>query len=259
MTNRNDKTRKSAVHKKLRRRKILTGFFVIAALTVICIFTPLFNVSEVSVSGCKVLNPEDVIKASGINKGDNFLFVDTDESEEAINALGYVDKVKVKRKFFTRIEIEVTEASVVAYIPFNRQYVGIDAEGKVISIDKADKFKPGKAVISGIALKKVSKGQKVEPKDKKRFDEVKKLMDILIQKGLMARTKKIDISKGAQLSFTLDSDTKVLLGDTSDLDYRIEYVKAILETPTNFQGGVLDITDTSNVIYGGQDEGADKK
>ncbi len=257
MTKQNDKSRKSAVHKKLRRRKILLGFLAIVSLLIICLFTPLFNVSEVSVSGCKVLDPQAVIKASGIKKGDNFLFVDTDESEAAINALGYIEKVEVKRKFFTRIEIEVTEAQVVAYIPVLKKYVGIDVSGKVLSEDKAGKFKPGKALISGLELKSFNKGDKIKAKDEKRYKQVMSLMEVLTKKGLMARTKKIDVSKAGKTSFTLDNDVCVVLGDTSDLDYRIEYVKKILEVQPNLKGGTLDMTDISGVIYS-PEEGAKK-
>ena len=258
MTNRNERVRKSAVHKKLRRRKFFTGLFVILSLAIICLFTPLFDVSEVSVSGCKVLDPQKVIDASGIKKGDNFLFVDTDDSEEAINALGYVDKVKVKRKFFTRIEIDVTEASAIAYIDFSGSYVGVDKDFKILSVDKKGKLKPGRAVITGIALKNVTKGQVAKPKDEKRFSEISKLMDALMKKGIMPRVKKIDLSKKGELSFTLDSDTKVYFGNSSDMDYRMEFVKEILSKQTNLKGGILDISDTTNVIYHPPAEGAKK-
>ena len=84
-------------------------------------------------------------------------------------------------------------------------------------------------------------------------------MDTIIKKGLMARAKKIDIAKNGDLSFTLDSNTKVFFGNSSDLDYRMEFVKQILEKQPNMKGGELDISDVSAVIYHSPEEGVKKK
>ena len=258
MKNKDVTKRKSAAYQKIRRRKIVTGVIVVILLAIICLFTPVFSVSEVSVSGTEVLDPDAVIKASGIKAGDNFLFVNTAKSEKAINALGYVDKVEVKRKFFTRIEIEVTEAIVAAYITFSGNYVGIDAEGKVISIDKAGKFKPARAVLTGLEAKNVKKGQMLEPKNQEKFEFAKEFMALLKREKLLDDTIQIDIKNESNVSFTLKNKVEILLGDASELEYKLEYVKVILEKQPNAKGGTLDISNTSNVIYRPR-EGSKKK
>ncbi len=250
--------RKSAAYRTIRRRNIALGVFSFLILTVICVFTPIFGVSEISVSGTKILSPDAVIKASGISNNDNILFVNTKKSEQSINKLGYIDKVSVKRKFLTRIEIDVVEATEVAYIAFSGNYVGIDENGKVLSVTKSSKLKPKKAVVSGLAIKRVSKGQIIEVKNDAKFELLKNLIGSLKGNEILSRTSAINITDVSHISITLDSKTKILFGNSKDLDYKIEYAKVVLDNQQNIKGGTIDITDTSNVIYH-PEEGRDKK
>ena len=50
------------------------GFFAFLILVGICLFTPVFDISGISVTGNKILSSEDVIKASGIKIGDSFIY-----------------------------------------------------------------------------------------------------------------------------------------------------------------------------------------
>lgn len=243
------KVRKSAAYKKLRRQKIVIGVFCFLIFVMICLFSPLFNVSEISVSGTNILSPDDVLDASGIKKGDNFLFVDTDKSEKNINALGYVDKVEVKRKFFTRIEIEVTEATECAYVTFSGSYVGIDAKGKVLSIVKSNNFKPKKTLVTGFGIKAPEKGDTVKPKDNKKFEVLKSLLKLLKERKMLANTTKIRLEDTKNIKVILYDRLEIRLGDELELDYKMDLVNTILEDPSNYRGGTLDVSDTANVIF----------
>ncbi|MBQ8588020.1 MAG: FtsQ-type POTRA domain-containing protein [Clostridia bacterium] len=169
--------RKSAVAHKIRRRNTILVLFTAIILIVVCLFTPLFDITDVSVIGNKILSEEDIVKASGIKKGSNLFLLNTGKSEERINSLGYVDSVEVKRKFLARIEIEITESVEAAYIAFAGNYVGIDSEGKILSITKSSKIRPKKAVVSGYALKNPQKGMSIEGKNEAKTKLLKKRID----------------------------------------------------------------------------------
>lgn len=231
------------------------GSFAVIILVLLCLFSPIFSVSDVKVTGARILSPYDVIKASGIEKGDNFFFINSKKSAKAIENLGYVDSVNIKRKFFTRIEIEVIEVTEIAYIAFSGNYVGIDENCKVLSIEKSNNLVPKKAVISGFGIKNVKKGEKVKPKDEKKREAVVGLLELLKEKNLLDKTMKIDVTDLKNISFTLTSEVKILLGDSKDLDYKTEYAKVVLESQSNMKSGTLDIRDTSNVIYHPQEGG----
>ena len=241
--------RKSAAYRRVRRRNITLGLLAFLILCGICIFTPVFGVSKISVTGNKILSDRDIIKASDIEIGDNFFFLDTGEIETAINALGYIDKVDVKRKFFTRIEIAVTEARESAYVAFSGNYVGIDVTGKVLSVNKSSKINPKKAVISGFKIKSVSKGEIIVPANESKFRVVKEILKLLEGKKILPYTSKIELTDLKNIYLVLDTQTRIILGNSDDLEYKIEYAKVILDKQPNARGGLIDLTNTESVIY----------
>ncbi len=243
--------RKSAVAHKIRRRNTILILFTAIVIAVVCLFTPLFDITDVSVIGNKILSEEDIIKASGIKKGSNLFLLNTDKSEERINSLGYVEKVEVKRKFLARIEIEITESVEAAYIAFAGNYVGIDSTGKILSITKSSKVRPKKAVVSGYALQNPRKGMSIEGKNKAKTEILKNVLSSLGETELLAVTKKIDISDVSNISVTLNSDTGIIFGDEQQLDYKLKCLGTVLDELGEIRGGKINVSDPSNVIYEG--------
>ena len=245
------KAKNSAVEKRIRRRNRTLLFFAVIILVAVCLFTPIFGISSITVEGNKILSDEAVIKASGIEEGDNLFLADTDEGEKNINALGYVEKVEIKRKFFARIVIDVTETTEAAYMTFSGNYVGIGLDGKILSITKTGKLKPKKAVVSGVALKNAKKGEIIETKNPKHGEAIRFILKTLNDNSLLSSVKKIDINKSDKLSFTLTSDTKIIVGKTDDFDYKLKCLNTVLEELGEVRGGKINISDPSNVIYEG--------
>lgn len=242
---------KSAVARRIRRRNTTLAVMTVILLVVIALFTPIFDITEIDVTGNKILSGEDVINASGIKKGSNLFLIDTDKCEEKINALGYVDSVEVRRKFLAGIEIQIKESEEAAFIAFSGSYVGIGADGKVLSITKSSEKRPKKAVISGFAVKNVKKGQTIEGKSNEKTKIVKELMGLLSQSGVLTSVKKIDVSDKTQIMLTLNSDTKIVLGDSEQLEYKMKCADAVRKELGEIRGGKINVSDPSNVIYEG--------
>lgn len=241
----------SAVKKRIRKRNRIMLFLAIVVFVIVCLFTPIFNISSVTVEGNKILTDQAVTEASGIKKGDNLFLADTAKGEENINALGYVDKVEIKRKFLARIVIEVTETTEAAYMSFSGNYVGISTDGKILSITKTSKLKPKKAVISGCALKEAVKGEFIEGKKEEKTQAVKLVLKTLKDNSLLSSVKKIDISDLDKISFTLNSDTKIIIGETQQFDYKLKCLNAVLDELGEVRGGKINVSDPANVIYEG--------
>ncbi|MBO5009018.1 MAG: FtsQ-type POTRA domain-containing protein [Clostridia bacterium] len=243
--------KKSAVAKRLRRRNLLLGFTGVVLTVVICLFTPLFAVSEITVTGNEVLSADEVIAASGIKKGDNMLRINSRKAEEKINRLGYVENVEIKRKFLARIKIEITEANEVAFLAFAGNNVGVTRDLKVTSIIKGKDFKSSKPVISGYPVKKVEKGETVVPKKESKEKLLKSLMTALEENKLMSKLKKIDVSDTDNMTVTLNTDTRIILGDDTQLSYKLKCVNAVLGELGEIRAGKINASDPANVIYEG--------
>ena len=136
-------------------------FIAILVLVGAILFTPIFNITDITVTGNSVLTDKEIITASGIKKGSNLFLMNKSKAEDGVSSLGYVEEVDVKRKFFSRVQIEVKESVEVAYIAFSGSYAGLGTDGRILSITKSKDMRPKKAVISGFAVKNVKKGNNV--------------------------------------------------------------------------------------------------
>lgn len=246
-----DKKTKSAVYKKIQRRRRLMGFFVLVVFVVVCLFTPLFGISSITVTGNKILGDNAVIKASGIKKGDNLFLIDTKKGKKAINALGYVDSVDINRKFFSRVEINIKESPEAAYIKFSSSYAGVNQKGKVVSITKASELKSPEPLITGIALESPKVGEVLRGKKEEKASMVLLLLDVLSKNDILSSVKKISVADPDSVYFVFESDTKIVLGDTGQVDYKLKCLDAVMDELGEVRGGKIDLSDPSSVVYEG--------
>ena len=189
------------------------------ALVSVCLFTPLFGISAITVEGNRVLDADSVIRASGIRSGENVFMINTAKAERSVASLGHVESADAKRRFPSTLAlIDVTECTEEAYVLFAGNYVGIDSELKVISISKASQKKADKPVISGMALKTFDKGGVLTAAKENKAKALKKILASLKSAGLISSTEKIDVSDVNKLSFTLNSATVVQRGSAEKID-----------------------------------------
>ena len=243
--------KKSVVAKKIRKRRLLLILLIIAAFVSVCLFTPLFGITSITVKNNQVIDNDSIIRASGIKVGENVFRVNLSSAEKAVEKLGHVEKAVVKRKFPSRIVIEVTESNIAAYIMFAGNYVAIDINGKVIDVIKTGDIKADKPVVTGIALKSFDKGEVFTASKAKKGKFVTELLLSLKKNELLVDVKKIDISNVNSAKMILNTETTVVVGDSSQLDYKMAYLIEVLKNLENLRGGEIDMSDTKNVIFKG--------
>ena len=132
--NRANQRRKKNKRKKLIFRISLCAIFLLAGI--IFALTMFFNISEIAVTGDKVYSANDVTEKSGVNVGDNLIFISKKKINERITTeLPYVGSVKVKRHLPTRLELIVTKTDAVYAVVENGYYTLVDETGKVLEKD----------------------------------------------------------------------------------------------------------------------------
>lgn len=129
--NRTNQRRKKNKRKKLIFRVSLCAIFLLAG--VILALTMFFNISEITVTGDKVYSAKDITEKSGIDIGDNLIFVSKKKINERITTeLPYVGSVKVKRRLPTKLELIVTKTQAVYAVVIDGYYTLLDETGKVL-------------------------------------------------------------------------------------------------------------------------------
>jgi len=242
---------KSVMAKKSKKQGIFIFLGVVIAFLIVCLFTPVFGISSITVENNRVVDSEAVIRASGIELGDNVFRLNTRSAEKSIAALGNVESAEIKRKFPARIVIEIKENSEVAYVSYMGNYISLDTNGKIIDVLKADDIKPDKPVISGMSVKNAKKGEMLKATKPEKSDFAVEILRSAEKNKLFSTIKKINVSDVKSAKLTLDTDTTVVLGDNTQLDYKLAYLIEILKNLENLRGGEIDLTDTKNVIYKG--------
>lgn len=120
------------------RRRVLGVLLLIATTVGLCVavaYSPLLDVDVVLVRGTFVGRVPMVLGASEIQRGDALLEVDEAATAKRILEIPWVQSVRVKREFPTRVVIDVVEREPVAQIESNGEFAVVDESGRVLEIN----------------------------------------------------------------------------------------------------------------------------
>ncbi len=150
--------------KKLQRKKririaiVITCFALLIALIVspIVLFA-LFRVNGFAVEGTSPYSKEEIINASGIEKGKSLVLIDIDEAQEAIEKnLPYTDEVVIKRKLPDTVVIRYGETKKSYAVQVSGAYALTDSSLKVLEL--VSDVPDGITLIKGVAPVKAELG-----------------------------------------------------------------------------------------------------
>ncbi len=243
--------KKKAIKLKRKQKKQITGLtlvIIVAALIVIMLLTPGFDIKEINVYGNSVVKEEDIIKSSGIVKGINIFSVSLKNAKDNIEEMGYIESVKVKRNLPGSIEIEVVEAAGVAYIVTKNGHVMITADGRSIDlVDIEAEKKDGEEikklpVIRGIKSIKYKIGEKIKSEDGDKLDALFECLKEFSKYGYVFEMEYIDISDIDDIQFSYNSGKlKVSLGNREKIPYKVECFGPILDAIGENPEGFIDL------------------
>ncbi len=242
-----------AKRKKKRLRlnpKFLIALLLIAVAAVVLFLTPLFDITDIKISGTERNAKAEVLIASGIRENKNIFAINKGAAEKNIKALGYVESVKIKRRLPNVVLIEVKESTVCAYMDYGGMYVGINKAGK--SLCRVSKALPveGAPIVKGISVIKADLGEKVRLKNGKEdeFEVLINLLDTFEKHNLMADITEIDVAKKSNIMFRYKGKLKIELGGLEDYDLKFNYIKAMLSELGEGATGVINMQ-SENYTY----------
>ena len=132
--NRTAQRRKKNRRKKIIVRSVLGFVFLLAGI--IFVLTMFFNISEITVTGDTVYSSDQVMNESGVNIGDNLIFVSKRKINENITkSLPYVGSVKVKRHLPSGLELQITKTDAVYATAADGYFTLLNENGKVLEKD----------------------------------------------------------------------------------------------------------------------------
>ncbi len=242
-----NKKRKKQIKQK-RTKKILKWTSIIILVIAAMAFTltsPLFNINEIQVENNKILSKEKIISLSGLSNDQNiFRFLKSDV-EQRIKEDPYVQNVKISRNLPNTVKIEVEERNRDFSLKFLNEYAYINNQGYILEISEDSLELP---IIQGAETveENIVPGNRLDKKDLKKLEVAIQIMTIAKENDMYNKIKAIDISDKNEYILYLKEKKTAYLGNSSNLNTKILYVKKIMELESKNEGTIFVNGDFTN-------------
>ena len=259
---------------------LVTVVAIVLALTLgMSIF---FKVEHIMVSGTQKYTAWDIKEASGIREGDNLLTLGKARvGGKIIAQLPYVDNVRIGIKLPDTVNIEVTELDILYGIQgSDNSWWIINAQGRVLDRTTgivAENY----TKILGVRIQDPVVGefvvpvaeevqqpavQETEPDATTAEGETRdttptapvntmdaaeqmnlalNIVRYLEENGIIGEVTNVDVGNLYDLQILYDNRYEVLLGDGSQLSYKIRAMEQAVQQMSDYQQGILDVSFTT--------------
>lgn len=236
VTKTNDRTEHNKIKNKRKqsqfKRKIklflfyTLMLFLIVGVGVFISFTVLFKIETISVEGETRYDKNEIIRLSGVKKGENLLLSKTKSGEGAIEtSLPYIGSAVISKKIPNGITITVSETNPEVQIESEEGYIVINLEGKVI--DVVDYPMENVCVVKSGTFKEPSIGNRIEFNDEGNKVLFESLLNE-VRNCDISNIKVIDLSNPMHIFMDYDNRIKIELGSPEDIGYKLRTAAAIL-------------------------------
>ena len=232
----NKKLSEKEIQKQEKREKRIktlvkwTVFLIILIGAILyLLLSPVFNIKNIVVENEGKITKGQVISLSKIMLEDNLFRVNISEAIEKIKENAYVESVNIHRVFPNEIKIEVKERVASFMIEFLNSYVYINNQGYMLEISEERLELP---VIIGYEslVENMKAGNRLIVEDLYKLEAVIRIMESANNHEVGSIVTKIDISNKNNYTLILEGEGKtVYLGDASNINTRILYMKEIVE------------------------------
>lgn len=242
------RTRKSGseqYRRTIRNRRIFVlSVFLVVVLLCVCLFTPLFAITEISVAGNTLLSAETIIADSGIEKGENVFRINKRKATKGLMASPYVEGVEIKRKFLARILIEIDEAKQDIIVDTPREFIVTTVDGRVL--EKAEDVTQLTApIVYGVSVKEAEPAKKIQAEDDALLATQLARIGCFYNTNFWADIDEFYVSDMANFMLIMKSGMKVTFGSVhniEELQHKINMMTQILPQVKQTAKSYLDLT-----------------
>lgn len=252
------------------RNRLILVLVTVAAVVVALLLgvSVFFNVDadKYSVSGCDKYTPEQIWEASGIRDGENLLTLGIPQAAAKImKELPYIQSVRIGIKLPDKVYIEVVESKVVYAVQTDdNAWWLLNSAGKVV--DRAvDGAETNYTKILGVKISDPEAGQDaaayeigstetdengntvpVTITQAQRLQTALDIVQYLEENGIIGLAASVDVTDMGDLEMWYGQQYRVILGNDSQLLYKISLFKAFLDNPGTdpYEAGEVDLTFT---------------
>lgn len=225
--------------KKMKIAKYTFLFALLIGAIVYFMLSPVFNIKRITVSNNEKITNEEIISLSRITIGENIFKIRLGDIEKSVNESPYIDSVTAKRKLPNEIQIEVIERNATYMLEFVNSMVYINNQGYILEITEEKIDVP---IIVGYETQaeELKAGGRLCIEDLKKLETVLKIVETTKNYEIYDLITKIGIADKNNFTLYLEGEKKtVYLGDASNINTRIMYLKKIIELEKGIESEVF--------------------
>lgn len=208
-------------------------------------FSPVFKITSINMTELSKYTKDEFLNKLGIKEGDNIFIFNRALAKKIVNADPYIEDINFKIKLPQSLTIDVKERKVRGYVPFMGSYLYIDEYGRVLDIQTY--FKENLPVVEGLVFDKFRLGELLQVENKKSFDVVVEISQIMTKYELLNMVLKLNVNDPEKIHIYVDN-VDIFLGNLDDCDEKIRTMAAIIEKLDEKDFGSLDLSDLSKPI-----------
>lgn len=237
--------KKRKAQKARRRKAALKRFLVFLCIVLVLTLavlsvTVFFPVEKITVESKEArYTSEQIIKASGVKKGENLWMTGFNAEDDIPIKLPFIAKAEVKRKFPSSIIIKTTPAKSVYAVQIKNDYYVCDAEYKVLEIKK--EYDNKLTLISGAEAEKVKAGNKITFSNPQKQEILEKIFSLLKESNV--KINSVDVTELMELSVRVVDRFNVKLGSSAYLNLKISHLAGMLKKVEDDVQGSIDLSD----------------
>lgn len=249
-TKRSYEENKRKIKKKKKGKKafiIILIFLIIGVLASGCylLFTSsTFDVSEVELNGTERYTKEEIMSSLDISLGKNIFIEFFSYNKENINKFPYLSDINLNIKLPNKIQLNVSErtSKYLAYDKEKNKFFKIDGEGYILEEGKIEEKTEDEMLVYGITFAdEIIFGEKINEIDYSKiltYLNVKKEYD---KSGIGMTITKVSF-ENSLTTLTLDDKLIIKFPNEIELEYKMNFLKGIIEKLPAESVGVIDMT-----------------
>ena len=228
----------------LTRRIVALSVLGVVVILCVCLFTPIFGVSEVLVEGNNKLTSEEIINISGIQKGQNIFRINIKKTAAKLEELPYVNDAEIVRKFPAKVKIVLAEATEDIIIDTPLEFIVATIDSKVLY--KTDNVTEVPVpIVKGVKVKAAEVGAKVESEDLEKDSKNLEYVKSFFGSDYWSEIDEFDVSDPSNFMMIMRSGMRVTFGTVEtleSLERKVKMLDAIIPQVKQNERSYLDLT-----------------
>lgn len=240
---------KKRARRNRMRRKFLLFMLILSIVILVLTYAPFMRVKHINCYGNEKIETKTLVSTSALCIGNNIIRADKKGAVERIKALPYVKDVTIRRKLPSTINITITESRVAAYINNNDKYIFLDDIGKVLEISN---IPPSTQcpILVGTTIQSAEVNETIAFKDPEQINAFVELFKVINTSKFIDKLTVLSLEKTDDIRFVINNAIEVILGDTENLDYKINFLASgAYDSIGDNRPGTMNVSYGKSVIY----------